>query len=129
LEFNEIFFLAFALGNYHTDTLPASQTFPVIMQKEMRWRDLLGYFRTWSALEKYRLEHPQDTLAPPDNRFKNDLDEPIKDGIDIRGGDLPVRFWKDMRQTASEEEKQAKVEVDDRVTVEWPLAVILVSKS
>jgi len=122
-------FLVSALGNYHTDTLPASRTFPVIMQKEMRWRDLLGYFRTWSALERYRMEHPQDISAPPDNRFKNDLDEPIKDGIDVKGGDLPVRFWKDLRQAASEEEQKAKVEVDDKVTVEWPLAVILVSKS
>jgi len=99
------------------------------MQKEMRWRDLLGYFRTWSALEKFRVEYPQDILTPPDDRFKKDLNEPIKDDIDIRGGDLPVRFWKDLREAAAKEKERAKVEVDDKVIVEWPLAVILVSKS
>ena len=99
------------------------------MQKEMRWRDLLGYFRTWSALEKFRVEYPQDILTSPDDRFKKDLNEPIKDDIDIRGGDLPVRFWKDLREAAVKEKERAKVEVDDKVIVEWPLAVILVSKS
>ena len=99
------------------------------MQKEMSWRDLLGYFRTWSALEKFRVEYPQDILTPPDDRFKKDLNEPIKDDIDIRGGDLPVRFWKDLREAAAKEKERAKVEVDDKVIVEWPLAVILVSKS
>ncbi|KAJ3575402.1 hypothetical protein NP233_g1124 [Leucocoprinus birnbaumii] len=116
-------------GDYHKDTLPVAQTLPVIMRKEMRWRDLLGYFRTFSSLHKYHDVYPEDKSAPHDGRFKEDL-ELIKEGdIDVNGGDIAVRFWKDLREGAVAKDKDAKVGVDDPVIVEWPLAVILVSKA
>jgi hypothetical protein len=114
------------------------------MRKEMRWRDLLGYFRTWSSLHKYLEIFPQDKLAPHDGRFIEDLEPKSKsdsefiadtdnkngeEDIDVAGGDIAVRFWKDLRQGAIDEKgKSANVAVDDAVVVEWPLAVILVSK-
>ncbi|KXN81413.1 Trans-aconitate 3-methyltransferase [Leucoagaricus sp. SymC.cos] len=60
-------------GDYHTQTLPVSQTLSVIMRKEMRWRDLLGYFQTWSSLHKYHEVFPQDKSTPHDGRFMEDL--------------------------------------------------------
>lgn len=115
-------------GDYHTQTLPAAQTHPVIMRKEMRWRDLLGYFRTWSSLHKYHEIYPEDKSVQHDGRFKDDLKTVSKDDIDVGGGDIAVRFWKNLREGAISENGSAKVAVDDSVTVEWPLAVILASK-
>lgn len=42
---------------------------PVIMQKEMRWRDLLAYFRTWSSLHTYHERYPEDLKREEDVRF------------------------------------------------------------
>ncbi|KAF9449848.1 S-adenosyl-L-methionine-dependent methyltransferase [Macrolepiota fuliginosa MF-IS2] len=124
-------------GDYHTKTLPASQTLPVIMQKEMRWRDLLGYFRTWSSLYKYHELYPGDKVRAHDGRFLEDLETAStltnegaeEKDIDVGGGDIAVRFWKDLRSAALEEKAgEARVGVNETLVVEWPLALILVSK-
>lgn len=108
------------------------------MHKEMRWRDLLGYFRTWSSLLKYHEIYPEDQVRAKDGRFLEDLESSSsssrgvkgeEDYIDVSGGDIAVRFWKDLRSGAlTETGGRAKVGVDDTLVVEWPLALILISK-
>jgi len=39
------------------------------MLKEMSWRDLLSYFRTWSALHTYHETFPDDLKHDEDARF------------------------------------------------------------
>ena len=48
---------------------PQADVRPVLMQKEMRWRDLLAYFRTWSPLLTYHEKHPEDLQRAEDTRF------------------------------------------------------------
>ena len=48
---------------------PQADVLPVLMQKEMRWRDLLAYFRTWSPLLTYHEKHPEDLQRAEDTRF------------------------------------------------------------
>jgi hypothetical protein len=113
------------------------------MHKEMRWRDLLGYFRTWSSLHKYHEVYPEDKKRKDDIRFlEEDLaaskssssSSPSLDDVDVTGGDIAVRFWKDLRSGARDEvrgrndKSVAQVGVDDIVVVEWPVAFILASK-
>ncbi|EDR09851.1 uncharacterized protein LACBIDRAFT_318092 [Laccaria bicolor S238N-H82] len=43
-----------------------------LMRKEMSWRDLLGYFRTASALHTYHEKHPEDLDSEEDVRFLAD---------------------------------------------------------
>ena len=38
----------------------------------MTWRDLLEYFRTWSALHSYREKNPEDLEVKDDERFLRD---------------------------------------------------------
>lgn len=108
------------------------------MRKEMRWRDLLGYFRTWSSLHKYHEVYPEDKVRGHDGRFEDDLkvNSDAAD-IDVGGGDIAVRFWKDLRSAAAATSVvtadgvtagKVKIGVDDPLVVEWPLALILVSK-
>ena len=47
---------------------------------------------------------------------------------DVRGGDIAIRFWKDLRENALKETPEAKVGAKDTVLVEWPLALILTRK-
>lgn len=47
---------------------------------------------------------------------------------DIRGGDIAIRFWKDLRENVLKEVPDAKVGAEDTVLVEWPLALILTRK-
>ena len=47
---------------------------------------------------------------------------------DIRGGDIAVRFWKDLRQGALEASPDVPVGPDDKVMVEWPVALLLTRK-
>jgi len=47
---------------------------------------------------------------------------------DIRGGDIAIRFWKDLRENALKETPDTKVGAEDPVLVEWPLALILTRK-
>lgn len=39
------------------------------MRKEMTWRDLLAYFRTWSALHTFHEHFPEDKTSVEDTRF------------------------------------------------------------
>ena len=48
---------------------------------------------------------------------------------DLLGGDISIRFWKDLRQGASDISRDAKVGVNDEVEVHWPLALLLVRKN
>lgn len=107
----------------------------------MRWRDLLGYFRTWSALQTFHKRFPKD-LRQIDKRFPEDrISSAKRPGIvgdsgvvvgkadvdvNVGGGDIAVRFWKDLRE---EVKKQGgKYGVDELVSVEWPIALLLAKK-
>lgn len=94
----------------------------------MRWRDLLGYFRTWSALQNFHEQFPED-LAKVDERFPEDLTADANNdptNVDVGGGDIAVRFWKDLRE---EVQKQGgKYGVDEEVSIEWPIALLLAKK-
>ena len=46
----------------------------------------------------------------------------------MRKGDIAIQFWKDLRQGALEGTPGAHVGVEDKVTVEWPLALLLTKK-
>ncbi|KAF9042958.1 hypothetical protein BJ165DRAFT_1405370 [Panaeolus papilionaceus] len=103
---------------------------PVIMQKEMRWRDLLAYFRTWSSLHTYHERYPEDLKREEDVRFlQEDLATCTEPQDDIRGGDIAIRFWKDLREAALEASPGAPVGAEDLVAVEWPIALLLTQKS
>lgn len=106
---------------------PDASTHPIIMRKEMTWRDLLAYFRTWSALHTFHERFPEDKTSVEDTRF---LEADLASGADddIRGGDIAIRFWKDLRENALKETPDAKVGAEDIVLVEWPLALILTRK-
>lgn len=39
------------------------------MHKEMTWRSLLAYFRTWSALHTFHERFPEDKTSVEDTRF------------------------------------------------------------
>ncbi|PPQ92736.1 hypothetical protein CVT25_015357 [Psilocybe cyanescens] len=102
---------------------------PVIMQTDMKWRDLLAYFRTWSALHTYHERYPEDLTHPEDTRFlEEDLSIESEDTADIRGGDIAIRFWKDLREGAAKAAPGTAVGINDIVRVEWPLALILTRK-
>lgn len=99
------------------------------MRSSMRWRDLLGYFRTWSALQNFHERFPED-LERVDERFPEDQiiqSAQVEGGdIDVGGGDIAVRFWKDLRE---EVKKQGGIYgVDEQVSVEWPVALLLTQK-
>lgn len=112
------------------------------MENQMRWRDLLGYFRTWSSLHKYHTLYPED-LTRTDTRFPEDLEQnrsdPMQtnnegasggygsDDIDVSGGDIAVRFWKDLREEVRNQGGQFGV--DELVVVEWPIAMLLAKRS
>ena len=82
------------------------------MRKTMRWRDFLGYLRTWSRLYDIHQRFPED-LESVDERFPEDLTatldaslysevEEVPINVDVTGGDIAVRFWKDLREEAKE---------------------------
>lgn len=94
----------------------------------MRWRDLLGYFRTWSPLYKYHAQFPED-LESVDLRFPEDLKltpEGSGGDVDVSGGDIAVRFWKDLRESVKNQ--GGKFGVDDPIIIEWPIALLLTRK-
>jgi trans-aconitate 3-methyltransferase len=47
---------------------------------------------------------------------------------DIRGGDITIRLWKDLRENALKATPDAKVGLEDTVLLEWPVALILTRK-
>ena len=64
------------------------------MRKEMTWRDLLAYFRTWSSLHTYQERFPEDKTSVEDTRFlEADLANVDSDaGVDILFY-LFIMFW------------------------------------
>ncbi|KAG6819189.1 hypothetical protein H0H93_014485, partial [Arthromyces matolae] len=101
----------------------------VEMRLSMRWRDVLGYLRTWSPLHNFHERFPED-LNRVDERFPEDKTlgtSSSPDDIDVSGGDIAVRFWKDLREEAKE--RGGKYGVDDPVLVEWPIALLLARKA
>ncbi|KAG5637411.1 hypothetical protein H0H81_004669 [Sphagnurus paluster] len=114
-------------GPYYPTHLPPpspSEVRPVEMKSNMRWRDLLGYFRTWSALQNYHERFPED-LDRVDGRFPEDLSA-AQNGVDVTGGDIAVRFWKDLRDEVKK--NGGRFGVDEFVSVEWPIALLLAKK-
>jgi SAM-dependent methyltransferase len=108
---------------------PNASTQPIIMRKEMTWRDLLAYFRTWSSLHTFHERFPEDKTSAEDTRFlEADLASIESGADDVRGGDIAIRFWKDLRENVLKEAPEAKVGAKDSVLVEWPLALILTRK-
>jgi len=102
---------------------------PVLMQTDMRWRDLLAYFRTWSALHTYHERYPEDLKQAEDTRFlEDDLANSSEPLDELRGGDIAIRFWKDLRQGALEAAPGISVAAEDKVQVEWPVALLLARK-
>ncbi|KAF8876587.1 S-adenosyl-L-methionine-dependent methyltransferase [Infundibulicybe gibba] len=102
----------------HYPALPAAQTHPVTMQKEMRWADVLQYLRTWSALHTFHERFPADAaLRKPDGQLPRE---------DSEEGDISARFWMDLRRGVRNAGGPAGV--DDCVTIEWPLAMMLVRR-
>jgi len=106
-----------------------ASTQPIIMHKEMTWRALLAYFRTWSSLHTFHERFPKDKTSAEDTRFlEADLANTESGADDVRGGDIAIRFWKDLRENVLKETPEADVGVEDTVLVEWPLALILTRK-
>ncbi|KAG2005623.1 hypothetical protein CC2G_002012 [Coprinopsis cinerea AmutBmut pab1-1] len=108
------------------------------------WLQLLGHIRTWSAHNAYQEQHPDDLNAPEDTRFlEEDLDAIRGTSYDesfIRGGDVSIRFWKNLREAAARDiavssSKGGNGEVDggakllDKITVDSPMPLLLVGKS
>ncbi|EAU86635.2 hypothetical protein CC1G_07293 [Coprinopsis cinerea okayama7 len=117
---------------------------PVLMRASWTWLQLLGYLRTWSALHAYLERHSEDLKHEDDARFLQDDLNAIREmnhsrEAYVRGGDVCVRFWKDLREVA---EKQLTSRtcangsgdsigftLMDKVTVEWPLSLLLARKA
>ncbi|KAG6896706.1 hypothetical protein C0992_006590 [Termitomyces sp. T32_za158] len=118
-------------GTYYPTHLPPpspTQVKPVEMQMIMRWRDVLGYLKTWSSLQNFHEHFPND-LRRVDERFpedKADNQTSLRTDVDVSGGDIAVRFWKDLREEAKK--SGGKYGVDELVSVEWPIALLLAKK-
>lgn len=124
-------FLTSVPGPHFPTHLPPpspTQAKPIEMQVTMRWRDLLGYFKTWSSLQNFHERFPSD-LQRVDERFPEDRAEDktsSQTDVDVSGGDIAVRFWKDLREQAKK--SGGKYGVDELVSVEWPIALLLAKK-
>ncbi|GLB40838.1 putative methyltransferase domain containing protein [Lyophyllum shimeji] len=121
----------------HLPSPSPTQIKRVEMRVNIRWRDLLGYFRTWSSLYNFHERFPED-LDKVDERFPEDKlaapagQDSVKDvssdriDVDVSGGDIAVRFWKDLREEVKRQ--GGKYGVDEIVSVEWPIALLLAKK-
>ena len=121
------------------------------MRTEMTWRSLLAYFRSSSALHTFHERFPEDKTSVEDKRFLEEDLAIVESGAganinvsvtliflnipillvmidDIRGGDIAIRFWKDLRENALKETPDTKVGAEDIFLVDWPLALILTRK-
>ena len=79
-----IFLINTRQGDNVPDFLPQdAPRHPVLMRTEMTWRDLLSYFRTWSALHTYHEKYPDDLKQPADPRF---LEEDLANSSEPLGG-------------------------------------------
>ena len=63
------------------------------MRKEMTWRDLLAYFRTWSSLHNFQERFPEDKTSVEDTRFL-EADLAI---IESGGGADTFSFFKNLK--------------------------------
>ncbi|KAH6909801.1 S-adenosyl-L-methionine-dependent methyltransferase [Coprinopsis sp. MPI-PUGE-AT-0042] len=113
------------------DSLKGQEVLPVLMKASWTWLDLLGYLRTWSALHSYHEAFPEDLKREEDTRFlEEDLQDVRGAGYDekpVRGGDISVRFWKDLREKVQSESTGADVKgtrVLDKISVEWPVGLL-----
>jgi len=93
---------AYWLTGTHYPELPNPQ--PVILHKRMHWDDLLAYFRTFSSLYTFRERNPEDANHPD--------------------GDVALRFWRTLRERVRDEGSS-----EEFVDVEWPLALVMVSRT
>ncbi|KAF9067592.1 S-adenosyl-L-methionine-dependent methyltransferase [Rhodocollybia butyracea] len=107
-------------GEYHeaspsvSPSPNAPTTLPVILRSQTTWNGLLGYFHTFSSLHTYLEQHPNDA-------------------VDNGGRSLPERTLSKLMEGAEEELKkmgQEKVTVqgEDKLIVEWPIAMVLAKK-
>ncbi|KAF8900680.1 S-adenosyl-L-methionine-dependent methyltransferase [Gymnopilus junonius] len=125
-EFQRVYFCGDNVPDFISKDAPIH---PVLMRTEMRWRDLLSYFRTWSALQTYHEKYPDDLKQPADPRFlEEDLANSSEPLDELRAGDIAMRFWKDLREGALTANPNAKVGPEDKVQVEWPIALLLARK-
>lgn len=116
-----------------------------IMRAAWTWLDLLGYLRTWSALHSYHKRFPEDLSAPEDTRFLDADLQAIRrarqlsqvegggggsgggyEEEGVRGGDIAIRFWKDLREEAAG--RGGSSGLLDPITVEWPVSLLLARK-
>lgn len=87
-----------ATGEYYP-SFPSESTRPVIIRKKMAWNNLLGYLNTVSAYHTFLKQYPEDAENPE--------------------GDINIRFWNKLKGDAKGE---------DEVSVDWPVALILVRR-
>ncbi len=69
----------------------------------------MGYFRTWSPLHTYHEKHPED-LGRAD-------------------GDIATRFWRRLKEEVARVEGREIPRDEERVDIEWPLALILARRA
>ncbi|KAF5343091.1 hypothetical protein D9758_016020 [Tetrapyrgos nigripes] len=89
-------------GPYHPTTLPTLRTLPIIMRSQTTWNGLLGYLHTFSSLHTWADKHPGEE-------------------------NLADRFWGDLMRKAEEETKKS-VKGENELTVEWPVALVMLKK-
>lgn len=124
---------------------------PTIMRVRWQWIRLLKYIRTASPLHAYHEANPEDLIRPEDLRFlaadlvQSQDDHSVTPDY-LKGGDISIRFWKDLRVEVLRELKvrgevtqacisgfakdvDAGVALYDWVTVEWPLTLLLARRA
>ena len=100
--FERVFFT----GDHHP-SLPSPR--PVILRKEMTWAELMGYFRTFSALHNFHEKYPGD--------------------LEREDGDIATRFWRRLKQEVASVDGKDVPKDEDMITIEWPLALILARRA
>lgn len=69
----------------------------------------MGYFRTWSPLHTYHEKHPED--------------------LERADGDIATRFWRRLKEEVARVEGREIPRDEERVDIEWPLALILARRA
>ncbi|KAF9002629.1 S-adenosyl-L-methionine-dependent methyltransferase [Hymenopellis radicata] len=101
-EMDRIYFT----GAYHSG-FPRANVFPVILRNATTWGGLLGYLRTASSLHTFHERYPED--------------------LQRTDGDISERFWKALMKSASEVDGK-EYQAQDKLMVDWPVALLLVKK-
>ncbi len=81
--------------------------FPVILRNATTWGGLLGYLRTASSLHTFHERYPED--------------------LKRTDGDISERFWKALMKSAGEVDGK-EYQAQDKVMIDWPVALLLVKK-